>query len=34
VSSVVFEPQQADAMAQAALEALAAKKARASGLLR
>jgi len=34
VSSVVFEPQQADAMAQAALEALAAKKARASGPLR
>lgn len=34
VSSVAFEAQQADAMAQAALEALAAKKARASGPLR
>ena len=34
VSSTAFDAQQADAMAQAALEALAAKKARASGPLR
>ncbi|MEB5964936.1 ATP-binding protein [Comamonas testosteroni] len=34
VSSVAFDARQADALAQAALEALAAKKARASGPLR